>query len=1002
MHNRKTYSLLLVLALISGGLLGLLAIPSENLVEPAEADSTRAFAGGDGTIGDPYQISDVDQLQDMSSDNTAHYVLINDIDASNTSSWNAGAGFEPIGDNTFKFRGSLDGQGYNITDLFINRITTSGVGLIGYLDTSASLNNLSLIDNNVNGNLYVGGLMGYNSGGTVENCHVTGSVSGDISVGGFAGVISGTIKNCYSTGNVSGSSFVSGFAGYINSGTITNCYSTGNASGSSSVGGFAGYIDSGTITNCYSTGNASGNNGVSGFAGSSSGTIENCYSTGNANGNNYVGGFTGTNSGTIKNCYSTGNASGDDYIGGFAGASSSTIKNCYSIGNASGNNYVGGFAGASSVTIENCYSTGNASGNNYIGGFAGGYIGTIENCFWDTEASGMADSDGGTGKTTSEMKQEVTFTGAGWNLVDTWSIWDGKTYPYLNNLIYPAPIVTGIDITMISEDQGYLVEYHAESSLPGCTDFTWEIDTTASWLTMSADGILSGTPLNDDVGNHSIELICKDPRLVSTTRSFTLSVQNTNDVPEIDHTLQTTATEDSLYSMLLSAIDKDPTEDTLTWTLESGPTWLGLNTITNTLEGTPSNSDVGISEVNISVSDGIGGNNWCMFSITVANTNDAPTITTQPSEIAFEDQQYTIDFNAVDEDPVVTIFSWSMNTNADWLSLGSNVVLSGLPTNEHVGTYWVNITVNDNQGGSDNLNFTLTVNNTNDAPNIETTSLSNATEDVEYEFVLSATDVDAGDVLTWTLVSGPDWIELNGSTLQGTPTNEDVGAFWVQIEVDDGNNGSDVHEFTIVVSNTNDAPAWSLAPEDWNMTEGEVLFLDCLATDVDGDDITYSITTTPASDIIINTMSGAISWASPVVGTYIATIIATDGTIQIQHIFSIIVNEMADEPGPDDNQTDTDGDGMPDEWEELYGLDPDDPADAALDSDGDGISNLDEYKQESDPNVDESVDILTDKEDKAPYAGFCLIAGIILLLITIIIVVLVVRSRKGKKDQWEE
>jgi len=99
-----------VFALVSVGSFGLLAIPSGNLVEPAEASSYSSFAGGNGTIQNPYQISNVTQLQNMSANLSAHYMLVNDINASVTSGWNLGAGFDPIGDNTNRFTGSLDGQ----------------------------------------------------------------------------------------------------------------------------------------------------------------------------------------------------------------------------------------------------------------------------------------------------------------------------------------------------------------------------------------------------------------------------------------------------------------------------------------------------------------------------------------------------------------------------------------------------------------------------------------------------------------------------------------------------------------------------------------------------------------------------------------------------------------------------------------------------------------------------------------------------------------------------
>ncbi|MFO8050482.1 MAG: PKD domain-containing protein [Thermoplasmatota archaeon] len=221
------------------------------------------FSGGSGTASDPYKISNVTELQWMgnTSNLDKHFILVNDINASATKTWNSGAGFVPIGTGTSlnTFTGSLDGNGYNITGLFINRSGTDYQGLFGYIDTGGVVKNVILIDSEITGNSYVGGMVGSNKG-TVSNCCNVGNVSADgtshlsgFYVGGIVGENEGgTIFTCHARGNVSGGIGVGGLIGFNSGGgTLTNCSATVSVNGDNSVGGLVGGYDESEIFNSF-------------------------------------------------------------------------------------------------------------------------------------------------------------------------------------------------------------------------------------------------------------------------------------------------------------------------------------------------------------------------------------------------------------------------------------------------------------------------------------------------------------------------------------------------------------------------------------------------------------------------------------------------------------------------------------------------------------------------------------------------------------------------------
>jgi hypothetical protein len=222
-----------------------------------------------------------------------------------------------------------------------------------------------------------------------------------------------------------------------------------NIIGGENVGGLVGYAWDGTVSNSYSTGSMAGNLGVGGLMGSNAyGTVSNSYSTGTVTGGESVGGLVGQNDGTVSYSYASGTATGNWSVGGLVGYNHyGTASNCYAAGNVTGTSYVGGLVGesyGSGSTVSYCYSTGSVTGESYVGGLVGwASLGSVSNSFWDTETSGQATSDGGTGKTTAEMRDVSTFSGATWNIIEVanpgirnpsyiWNIVKDVTYPFLS------------------------------------------------------------------------------------------------------------------------------------------------------------------------------------------------------------------------------------------------------------------------------------------------------------------------------------------------------------------------------------------------------------------------------------------------------------------------------------------------------------------------------------------------------------------------------------------
>ena len=205
-----------------------------------------------------------------------------------------GKDWTPIGTNFYNsYTGTFDGGGHTIMGL---TVTTNDqyVGLFGRLGKAGTVKNVVMdgIQITCNHRLgYAGGVAGFSWGGTIENCSVSGSVSGTICAGGVVGIQwEASITGCSSSATVKGMVQVGGVAGETNSGaTMAACYATGNVTieidpiDNILGGGLVGFNAGSSVLACYATGNVT--------------------STGSSTGNVYIGGFLGGNYTTVTACY---------------------------------------------------------------------------------------------------------------------------------------------------------------------------------------------------------------------------------------------------------------------------------------------------------------------------------------------------------------------------------------------------------------------------------------------------------------------------------------------------------------------------------------------------------------------------------------------------------------------------------------------------------------------------------------------------------------------------
>ncbi|MDA9022977.1 putative Ig domain-containing protein, partial [Alphaproteobacteria bacterium] len=367
----------------------------------------------------------------------------------------------------------------------------------------------------------------------------------------------------------------------------------------------------------------------------------------------------------------------------------------------------------------------------------------------------------------------------------------------------------------LDEDVAFSLSLIADDpdSFHETVNFTYTSIVLPTWLTLTSDGVLQGAPKNEHVGDHEVSVRVTDQYGASSEKNFTLTVNNVNDPPTLEEIPDASVNEDAAFNYQLTAADVD-VGDVLSFVGVHLPSWLSLSE-TGMLSGMPDDPDIGTHLIVVQVEDESGEAVQKQFNLTINNVNDPPEFNFTPPSSLDEDVAFSLSLIADDPDSFheTVNFTYTSIVLPTWLTLTSDGVLQGAPKNEHVGDHEVSVRVTDQYGASSEKNFTLTVNNTNDAPTINVGDANGALADgidgSAFSHQLGVSDVDEGDTHSYSMSSAEDisWLSLDAATglLTGSPDDEHVGVYNITFSVEDAAGVVSTSDtISLTINNVND------------------------------------------------------------------------------------------------------------------------------------------------------------------------------------------------------
>ncbi|MFP4015681.1 MAG: putative Ig domain-containing protein, partial [Halanaerobiales bacterium] len=442
-----------------------------------------------------------------------------------------------------------------------------------------------------------------------------------------------------------------------------------------------------------------------------------------------------------------------------------------------------------------------------------------------------------------------------------------------------SPEITSTPATTTKEAEEYSYDVEAEDS-DGDTLTYSLLESPENMTIESSTGLITWLPERGRAGEYNVKVQVVDGNGGKATQEFSIIVESINNPPVING-CEKISQEGHIYKYAIQA--EDPEGDELTYNLIDPPAELTIDSEKGIMTWDTENVDFEEYTAGVKVTDSYGAYSSGELILERAKY-EPPQITSTPvtsitiGEGLSEDYNYDVEA----EDPAGDTLTYSLVSSPEGMTIDADTgLINWTPTEEQIGEHQIDIKVSNTRDAYAQQSYSLIVERLNNSPEITSTPVKNVTAGNEYVYELEAVDPD-GDTLTYILKTAPSDMVIYEDTgiVNWIPDSSQVGQHQIEIEVQDGNGGVALQDYTLTVTEEsveNTPPVITSTPPANNQLTEDYSY-DVEAEDDDGDTLTYSLVQSPAG-MIIDDSTGLITWNSTdlQVGTFTVEIEVSDG-----------------------------------------------------------------------------------------------------------------------------